>query len=488
MAPGALLTASIRATFAAGVGMGAGGALVASPSSLGAQQAVSVHAVTDVGVVDVRSGTVIAGQTVVIADGRIRSVASDAVVPTGATVVDGSGRFLIPGLWDMHVHLRSPLAPSVLMPQFVAYGVTGVREMASDCEEPDGRTCIGQLREWQDEIEAGARIGPRLLALSSFPINPPWDYQVTEPEARQVVARVDERGVDWIKVYYRLSPDALEWIVDEADRRGIRVGGHLPLRMSAAAASELGLHSLEHARDFLFDCFPGSASFRSTARSQNPPMEVLRSMVDDHDEAACEETFRTFVDNNTWYVPTHVTRRMDAYADDPGFRNDPRAKYIPAAGWEAWQADADRMVALDPSPEGRRVMRGFYEEGLRITGRAHAAGVKIVLGTDAGDTYVFPGSGAHDELGELVKAGLTPADALAAATIRAAEFLGLVADHGTIEPGKRADLVLLGGNPLEDIARTRDIRAVFLGGRHLDRADLDRLLSEVEERVATVRN
>ena len=438
-------------------------------------------AITGVDVVDVRLGTVLPGRTVVIAGGRIRSVEANGAVPAGARVMDGSGRYLLPGLQDMHVHLRHPLGPT-LMKLFIANGVTGVREMGSDC---DGRAsvCLAELRTWQAQVEDGTLVGPHLLALSSFPLNPPWDHEVTEAQIDSLVAGFAEKRLNFIKTYYRLSPRAFGWIAAAAARHGIAVGGHIPLRMTAAEASEAGLRSLEHARDFLFDCFPGSAAFRAGAMSQNPTVEVMRSMVDDHDAEQCDATFRALARNGTWYVPTHVTRRMDAYADDSTFRADPRQRYLPADVWADWQADADRMVALDPSPEGRRVMRGFYERGLEITGRAHDAGVGIVLGTDAGDTYVFPGSAVHEELGELVKAGLTPAEALAAATIRAAEFLGLEGDYGTVEPGKRADLLLLTGNPLEDIAQTGRIEAVLFGGLVLDRARLDALLAEVEREV-----
>ncbi|HUP20116.1 MAG TPA: amidohydrolase family protein [Gemmatimonadota bacterium] len=445
-----------------------------------------VVAITGVHVVDVRRGTALPRRTVVIEDGRIRSVEENGAVPGAAVVVDGTGRYLIPGLWDMHAHVRHPAAPAVLLPQYLAHGVTGVRDMASDCDGPpeEGAACIARLREWRAAIEAGEMIGPRFLALSSFPLNPPWDYAVTEEQARGMVAELAGRGIDLLKVYYRLSPEAFAWFVDIGREHGLDAGGHIPLRMTVAEASAAGLRSLEHARDFLFDCFPGSAEFRAAARSQNPPSDVMRSMVDDHDPAICDATFRVMVENDTWYVPTHVTRRMDAFADDSVFRADPRRKYIPAPVWAEWQADADRMVALDPSPEGRRVVRGFYQTGLELTGRAHAAGVGIVLGTDAGDTYVFPGSGAHDELGELVKAGLTPAEALAAGTIRAAEFLRMEEDYGAIEPDKRADLVLLGADPLANIGAVREIEAVILGGRVFDRAALDAMLAAVEEAVA----
>lgn len=463
-------------------------ALTAAPAVLHSQS--TLQAITDVSVVDVRSGSVLPGRTVVIADGRIRSVEAEGAVPPGATVIDGGGRYLMPGLLDMHAHLKHPVAPDLLMPQYIAHGVTGVRDMGSDCqgEAKEGDVCLEAMQAWRARIEEGTLLGPRLLALSSFALNPPWDFEVPEDQARALVRGYAERGAEFIKIYYRLSPQALGWILDEANRSGIAVGGHIPLRVTSREASAGGLRSLEHARDFLFDCFPGSAAFRAEATSQNPPMDVMRAMVEHHDEDRCAETFETFVANDTWYVPTHVTRRMDAYADDPAFRDDARRRYIPTFLWEDWQEDADRMVALDPSPEGRATMRGFYEAGLAITGRAHDAGVRVLLGTDAGDTYVFPGSGAHDELGELVKAGLTPAEALAAGTIAGAEFLGRADEFGTVEPGKRADLLLLDANPLADIANVRRIHAVIFDGRVYDRAALDALLAQVEARIAALGN
>lgn len=441
-------------------------------------------AILSVDVVDVVGGVLVEGQTVVLRHGKIAGIGADTSLPANARSIDGRGKFLIPGLWDMHVHIRHPAAPDILFPQFIAHGVTGVRDMSSDCREPGpDDTCAEQLREWARAIDEGTLPGPRIVALSSWPLNPPWDAEMTEAEARTLVRSIASRNVDFIKIYYRLSPEAIGWILDEAQKVDLAVGGHIPIRMTSIEVSDAGLTTLEHARDFLFDCFPGTNEFRRDTMSQNPPMETMRSMVDDHDVAACNQVFRAFVRNGTWYVPTHVTRRMDAYADDPDFRDDPRSKYLPARAWEAWQRDADGMIALDPTPEGRRTMRGFYEKGLQITGRAFRAGVNIVLGTDAGDTYVFPGSGAHDELSELVKAGLSPAEALAAATIRSAELLGLESDYGSLELGKQADMVLLNANPLEDIAHTRQIEAVILGGKMRNRGELDVLLRQVEARV-----
>lgn len=459
----------------------AGGTSVAAGQPSGADVAIA-----GVAVVDVVAGRVVPNRTVLINGDRIR-----AVVPAGADVaaaetVDGRGAFLMPGLWDMHAHARGDGLPEWvttewMMPLILAHGVTGVREMSSDCADPeDGPVCLDRVKELQAEVEAGQQIGPRLLALSSFQVNPPWDYEVTEEQARGLVAVYDEKGADFIKVYHRLSPEAFRWIVDEADDRGLDVAGHVPLRMTAAEAARAGLRSVEHARDFLFDCFPGAVELRRTSRSLDPPTDVRRAMVEEHDPELCDAAFRTLVTHDTWYVPTHVTRRMDALADDSTFRHDPRARWVPPAAWEAWNADADRMIALDPSPDGRQVMRDFYRKGLEITGAAHAAGVGVLVGTDGGDSFVFPGAAVHDELGELVKAGLSPADALRAATLLPAEFLGLADDYGTVEPGKRADLVLLDANPLADIGHTRRIRAVVFGGRVLDRGRLNAMLEAVE--------
>jgi imidazolonepropionase-like amidohydrolase len=155
---------------------------------------------------------------------------------------------------------------------------------------------------------------------------------------------------------------------------------------------------------------------------------------------------------------------------------------VPKLVWDDWNRDADRMIGQDTSA-GRTVMRGFYAKGLALTGAAYRAGVRVVLGTDAGDSYVFPGSAVHDELAELVTAGLTPAQALRAATLDAAEFLGASADHGSVTVGKRADLVLLHANPLEDITNTRQLATVIFGGVVSDRPRLDSLLRGVEEVV-----
>lgn len=465
--------------------------LLLVPASAAAQAPADL-AILHVSVVDVRAGRALPDRTVLVKDGAIVAVhpARPEDGSTARAMLDGAGRWLIPGLWDMHAHLRANGAPAWvgtdwIMPLLIAHGVTGVRDMASDCDAPEqGPVCLDQMREWQEQIATGDLLGPRILALSSFPLNPPWDYRVTEEQARQVVGMLAERGVEHIKIYDRLAPEALGWILAEAEKRGLDAWGHVPLRMTAAEAAEAGFRSVEHARDFLFDCYPGAAAFRASTHSNVAPVEEMRAMVDDHDPAVCAAEFRALVRNGTAYVPTHVTRRMEAFAGDSAFRHDPRIRLVPDRILEGWNADADGVVARDSTAAGRAAYRDFYEKGLAITGDAARAGVTVLVGTDAGDSFVFPGSAVHDELGELVKAGLSPAAALRAATLSPAAFLGLSDRHGAVEPGMRADLVLLDGDPLADIDNVRRIRAVVFRGEPLDRERLDALLRGAEAAAA----
>jgi hypothetical protein len=447
---------------------------------------------TNATVIDVKGGQSTPDMTVLVSGNRIAALGKTGEVrpPTDAQAIDASGKYLIPGLWDMHAHLGAGGAPiEIDMPLLVANGVTGMREMWADCHTVSPLDCLGQRRSWQKQIEAGDLVGPRLLALASWPVNGPRGlpngvpafFGAANAEQGRLLARYfAERKVDFIKIYPNIPREGFLALAAEARRLGLSVAGHEPLALSAIEASEAGLQSFEHARVFLLNCFRGAAELRRLDASATASTKWRRSMVDEFDLKACQPVFSAFVKNRTRYVPTHLTRRMEAFADDPAFRQDPRSKYIPKAQWTAWNRDADGVVARDSSPQGRKVMMDFYTKGLEITGAAHRAGVQVMLGTDSGDSYVFAGFAVHEELEELVKAGLTPAEALRTATWNGAEFLGRTSDSGSLEQGKRADLILLDANPLSDIRNTRKIAAVVLNGRYLDRSALDLLLSVAE--------
>ena len=226
----------------------------------------------------------------------------------------------------------------------------------------------------------------------------------TVEQGRQLARYLAERKVDFIKVAGHLPREGFLGLAAEARRLGLGIAGHEQLAANAIEASNAGMKSFEHARVFLFNCFRGATEF-ARLNVNEPNTAWRRRMVDEFDPKICQRVFSAFVRNNTWYVPTHLTRRMEAFADDPTFRQDSRSKYILKPRWRAWNEDADGMVKEDPSPEGRKAMKDFYTKGLEITGMAHKAGVKVMLGTDSVDSYVFPGFAVHDELQELVKAG-----------------------------------------------------------------------------------
>lgn len=424
-----------------------------------------------------------------VAGGRIVTVGDEETValPPEATIVDGRGRYLLPALWDMHTHVYA-ISPLLDLPLYIAYGVTNVRDMQG-CPQPDDPfiACAEDKRRWTAEAVAGRRVGPRIVSTTSFMANGPGIrkrlknvpefFETGTPEQARAFVRHFAGSVEAIKVYDRLPRDAYLAVVDEARRHGMEVVGHRPHAVSAIEAAQ-HQKSIEHARFLLQESFPGSAALREVAGTPQW-REDRRRMLDEHDPAMAEAIFAAMKANGTWYVPTHLTRWVDAYADDARVREDPVLRFLhPLMHWQ-WLEDVDGTVKQDPSPAGRETYREFYRKGLELTGAAHRAGVRILVGTD----YIVAGIDVHRELEQLVLAGLTPADALFAATAAPAEYYGLSDQYGSVTAGKTADLLLLDANPLEDIRNTQRIRAVIFNGNLYDREKLDRIASHAQRRA-----
>jgi len=452
--------------------------------------------IRSVSVIDVESGTVQRGRDVVLRNGMIESIepAGNGILTSDAAEIDGSGRYLMPGLWDMHTHSNA-FAPQFQHPLFVANGVTAVREMWGCMSRPDPFiACAEDRRGWNDAIVDGRGVNPRYVGQSSFQINGgnevPAGYETffrasTPAEARELAAFYAANGVDTLKVYSELSPDSYAALADAARAEGISIAGHQPFRVSLEQAIGAGQRSIEHGRLFAIECFAGADGFRALDRpiaAYNA--DLRRRLIDEHDPTRCAALMHRMADSDTAWTPTLLTLRMEGFANDPAYRDDERLRYIP---WVVrrlmWFPDADRMAASAIDAEGRNVRRELYRLAQRQVAEAHAAGVEILVGTDAMDTYVIPGAGLHDELEALVEAGLSPADVVRAATLGAAEFSGVAERFGSVSTGKVADLLLLDGNPLEDVGQTRAIRALFLNGRYFDRAALDSLLAYAESRA-----
>jgi imidazolonepropionase-like amidohydrolase len=441
--------------------------------------------------IDVERGTPVPGRTVLIHQGRIAAVGRDGAVdlPGRVARIDARGMYLVPALWDMHAHVYA-VSPLLDLPLYIAYGVTNVRDMQSCPRAGDPFiSCPDDKRRWTREAREGRRVGPRIIATTSFMANGPGMrerlsgvprfFGTESPgEARAFVRHQAAQGVDAIKVYDRIPREAYFALVAEARRLGLDVVGHRPLAVSAVEAAAAGQKSIDHARVFLHEAYPGSAALRAAAEAGGW-REERRRMVDEHDPALAQAIFRAFVEHDTWYVPTHLTRRVDAYADDPVVRQDSLLRYLhPLMKWQ-WLEDVDATVAEDSSAAGRQAYRDFYQKGLELTGAAHRAGVRILAGTD----YIVAGADLHRELEQLVAAGLSPAEALKTATLNPALYFGLEREYGSIAPGKVADLLLLGADPLHDIRNTQRIRAVVFNGNLYDRRALDGLQARVRERA-----
>jgi len=411
-------------------------------------------------VIDPAVGTSEPDMTVVVNGGRIAEVARALKPPAGAQIVDGGGKHLIPGLWDMHAHQ----VPDSI-PLFVANGITGVRSMADDLE---------RVKTARDRIAAGEVIGPRIYFCGPHVDGPqrprPAMVPVSTPEeGHKVVADLRKRGVDFIKVYDGLSREAYFAIADEARQQHIPFVGHVPLSFTAAEVSDAGQKSIEHMPRILAGCSREEAGAGGSRR----PLGA-------YDDEKAKALFAKFVKNGTWVTPTLTVQGVSAYWKDPEATRDARIEYVPERIRQSW-ANSPFTRLLDSMPASAAPARHrAFDLALDVAGRMHRAGVRILAGTDTGIPYVVQGFSLHRELQWLVKAGLTPLEALRSAISRPAEYLGIADSTGSIAKGKSAGLVLLNADPLQDIANTQKIESVMAGGRYLSRNDLDGMLEKLK--------
>ena|SRR5689334_1010595 len=407
-------------------------------------------AITHTSVIDVRTGDVRKDFTVLIRGDRIAYVGPAKSAPTfdGARVVDGAGKFLIPGLWDMHVHGFLYVFSDFAGPLMIANGVTGARDMGY---------YIDTTLRWKRDIAAGKVIGPRLVTgvRVDGPVNKARfiaHATTAEDGARAVDTLARKKDgkprADFIDIENRLPRAAYFALAREASKIGVAFAGVVPESVSVVEASAAGQRSLEHEDDLMRACRNRSGS-------------------------TCDSVIRTLARNNTAVTPTLVKYQPLAHMFDSASTHPDWAKYVPGLVKGGWINRASNVAKGDSMS-----VRNYFS--FDRTRQLHSAGVKLLAGTDTPQPFVFPGFSLHDELGLLVRAGLTPLEALQTATINPAEFFGMQGALGTVEQGKVADLVLLNANPLENIANTKRIAAVIANGRLFDRAALNALLQHVE--------
>lgn len=488
---------------AAGAAVVAGGSFASSPALAHAGTAgragarttapasAPTTALTHVTVIDVVHGRTRRDQTVLLRGGRITAVGRDVRIPRDATVVDLAGKYVIPGLADLHVH--SIGGERIAPPLYVANGVTTVREMAGN----------PMVYDWRDRIEAGSLLGPRMVVAGRIIDGDPtlWDPALLpvlvvqdEASARAAVRQVKSEGADFVKVYSRLSPAAYRAILDEARRLRLTVAGHCPDTVPVAAASAAGQRSIEHlhavalsvssreaeVRRRLLAIKVGTGDYNGWFR-QYHPIEWLAANT--YSQARAAEVFGRLAHHRTRITPTLVMHRVldmpDHTRPDPATR-----KYLTADDAGTYDWVLENLYKANRTPAEISRQRQMWESRLRFVGELFRADVPVLAGTDTGTPYAVPGFALHEELELLVRAGGTPLQALRAATLEPARFLGLGDDLGSVTPGTLADLVVLDSNPLSDIRNSRRIHSVVLRGRVVSPAERARMLAAVEAAAA----
>lgn len=455
----------------------AAGVCVAASPGLAQPRLVDLL-ITNASVIDVVTGRIARAQFIATRGDTIVGVgrADIARGMRAARRIDAGGRFVVPALWDMHVHFGG--GPELigenraLLPLYTAHGIVAVRDAAGDLAET--------VLAWRDSIAAGTLAGPMLF--TSGPkiegINSVWpgDIEVdTRAGVDSALDRLQAMRVDFVKLTDNtLKPDLFRYALGEIRKRGMRSSAHIPSAVSVREAIMLGLGSIEHL----------SYAVRAGAEREGQP--TASDMIAGFDSTTAMATYRLMSARGTAITPTLNISRTLAWLDTDTHATDSYLRYIGPRLQATYQGRVTRAAQADSAAIARR--HRMYEFTSARLPMLQAAGVLILAGTDAGflNSFDYPGIGLHDELRLMVLAGLTPLQALRGATINGARFLGLTARHGTIARGKSANLLILDRNPLTDISATRGIYALVQRGAWHDRAALDALLAAAAAAVTAM--
>jgi imidazolonepropionase-like amidohydrolase len=414
----------------------------------------TIIVLTHINVVDTRNSKELKDRNVIITNGRIKAVENfTSAIDKNASVIDCTGKYLIPGLWDMEVHLSWCKKSSLAL--LVANGVTGVRDMGGD---------FAEIAAWKQQIEAGTLIGPHILQVGPMLNGKSFNrYQLaagSPDEVKGIVRTLKFMGVDGIEIERRIPGDVYKALMEEAKRDSLPVGGHVQLAVSPEEASNSGQNTIENIESLYYGTFSKKISDHGLSAA------VANFLI----SPAADTLFRLFVSNHTAVTPvlnTFISEVNEAGGQVPP---DVNLRYVAAS-----LLRRARQVKIDSADLA--ALRAEIPELIQTVTKMYQDSVTLLAGTDIAGARV-PGFSLHQELEQFVAAGLSPASALKTATVNPASVLGLSTDFGSIEPGKIADLVILEADPLADIKNTAKIAGVILRGKYLSRKKLDILLQD----------
>jgi len=447
--------------------------------------------ITNATIIDVSSGVLHRGSTVVIDGNRITSVSqsSPAAAAAKGQTVDAKGMFLIPGLWDMHAHVyfdsaAAAIANDFILPLFLVNGVTGVRDMGS---------LLDPVLRGRAAIAAHTVLGPRLIVSGPMLDGPDANYKAaiaikTPEDGRKAVDMLKSRGVDFIKIQSGVPHDAFLAIAKEATRLGIEFEGHVPDAVRAADAVTAGQRSFEHLIGIFEASSPDESKYLSRkylAGKDTAARKTIGMFLETFDQAREKTIIQLLAAKQVWQCPTLLWERGQWLVDTVDYNKDPDIAYAARSWVKDWPgASASILKSLDTDP--LRVRERFVAHELDLVKKLHEARVPFLAGTDTpAGVDVIPGASLHRELERFIAAGFTPLEALQTATINPAKFYGREKDFGSVQPGRIADLVLLRANPLENIVNTRTVSGVIADGRYFSATDLDQRRARLKQIAAT---
>jgi imidazolonepropionase-like amidohydrolase len=435
--------------------------------------------ITHVTLIDVTNGRTQPDTTVTIDGNRITNIApSTKNKPIAGQMVDASGQFLIPGLWDMHTHVyfdnTAADGTDLILPLLLANGITGVRDMGS---------VLDPVLHARGEIAAHRLLGPRMIVSGPMLDGPKSEYKASIPiatpeDGRKAVDMLRSRGVDFIKTQSGIPREAYFAIADESKKKGIEFEGHVPDSIRAAEAVAAGQRTFEH----LIGIFEASSPDEDKYLTGQKSPGAFLATFDPKREAAIIQLLSK---NHIWQCPTLFWERGQWLVDAIDYSKDPDLAFAAHTWvtklWPASQKSILKSLDTDPLP----VREKFVNHELDIIRKLNAAHVPFLAGTDTpAGVDVIPGISLHLELQRFVAAGFTPLEALQTATLNPAKFYNKLADYGPIQKGRIADLVLLKANPIEDIGNTRKICGVIADGRYLSQPALDQLRAKLKQLAA----